>query len=250
MTTLLIILVMLLVGMLLGFIGAGGSGFIIAILTVGFGYPVHTAMGTALAAMMFTSLSGTVSQLRQKNTDLMSGLIVGLTGAVASWFGSGVALSISPSYMKYFTAGMLTLSSIVLWLRLTLAPERSSAAAGSRGPRYIVCAVAVGLVTGFLTGTFGIGSTPFIQVGMMLLLGLGMRTAAGTSMLVILPVAAAGGLGYYGEGSLDLSLLVTVLAGTMTGSYIGAKFTKRAPAKLLKTGMIATPIAAACLMLL
>ncbi|RAV02768.1 sulfite exporter TauE/SafE family protein [Paenibacillus sp. YN15] len=241
---------MLLVGLLLGFIGAGGSGFMIAILTVGFGYPVHTAMGTALAAMMFTSLSGTVSQLRQKNTDLTSGLVVGLTGAIASWLGSGVAFSISPSHITWFTAAMLVLSSIVLWVRVTLTSEQPSTAVGKRDLRYFLCAVALGLVTGFLTGTFGIGSTPFIQVGLMLLLGLGMRTAAGTSMLVILPIAAAGGLGYYGEGGLDLHLLVTVLVGTMTGSYIGARFTKHASAKLLKTGMIATPIAAACLLLL
>jgi uncharacterized membrane protein YfcA len=240
---------MLLVGLLLGFVGAGGSGFMIAILTVGFGIPLHLAMGTALAAMMLTSLAGAASQLRRSNVDVVSGIWVGLFGAVAAWFGTDLAFLIPPSALKWLTAGMLMLSGVVLWLRLTLAPEPSYTP-NKRSFRFAFAATFVGLITGFLSGAFGIGSTPFIQIGLMLLLGVGMRVAAGTSMLVILPIAAAGGAGFYQEDSLDWMLLLTVLAGSMTGSYIGARFTKFAPAWLLKAGMIGTPMAAACVMVL
>ncbi|OAA83524.1 hypothetical protein WY13_03311 [Clostridium ljungdahlii] len=48
-----IILVMFIVGIALGFVGAGGSGFIISILTVIFGFTIHVSLGTALAAMIF-----------------------------------------------------------------------------------------------------------------------------------------------------------------------------------------------------
>ncbi|MBD2867824.1 sulfite exporter TauE/SafE family protein [Paenibacillus arenilitoris] len=236
------------VGMLLGFVGAGGSGFILAILTVGFHYPIHAAVGTALAAMAFTSLSGAIGQLRSKNTDVAGGLLVGLTGAAAAYLGSGLSIAISPGAMKWLTGGMLALSSATLWLRLSFGKEGSAAFVSARGFRYYAMAVAVGLITGGLSGTFGIGSTPFIQIGLMFLLGLPMRTAAGTSMLVILPIAAAGAVGYYRAGLLDVPLLLTVLCGTMTGSYIGAKFTKHAPAWLLKTGMIATPVVAALIL--
>ncbi len=54
----LIILVMFLLGIILGFIGAGGAGFVIALLTLLFHIPIHTALGTSLAGMAFTSLSG------------------------------------------------------------------------------------------------------------------------------------------------------------------------------------------------
>lgn len=242
-----LIFVMLLTGLLLGFIGAGGSGFMIAILTVLFDYPIHIAMGTALAAMMFTTLSGTVSQIREKNTDIKSGLIIGMTGAIAAWFGTKVAFSIPESTLARLTAGMLALSSVALFLKLVLSSDEDRQLE-QNSIKYWSMVILLGIVTGFLSGTFGIGSTPFIQVGLMLLLGLPMRIAAGTSMLIILPIAAAGGAGYFWEESLDLPLLFTVLIGTMSGSYIGAKFTKRAPQKLLKFGMIGTPIAAACLL--
>lgn len=250
MTTLTLIFVMLLVGLLLGFIGAGGSGFIIAILTTGFGYPVHTAMGVALAAMLFTSLSGMISQQRQRNTETAAGLWVGLTGAVGSIFGSKAAFLIAPEQMTWFTASMLVLSSLLMWLRLTMVKQAKplSVQRGSTG--YILRAVGLGLAVGFLTGAFGIGCTPFIQLGLILLLGLDLRKAAGTSMLVILPIAAAGWLGYYQGGGFDALLLLKVLAGTMVGSYIGARFTKYAPARLLKTGVIVMPVVAACVLVL
>ncbi|GIN70602.1 UPF0721 transmembrane protein YdhB [Bacillus sp. J14TS2] len=239
-----LIIVMFFTGLLLGFIGAGGSGFMIAILTVGFGYPIHIAMGTALAAMMFTSASGAISHVRERNTDILSGVMIGLIGAVAAWFGAGIAITIPESVIIWLTASMLALSSIALFLRLVLASDHS-VPLNKKSYRYPLAVISLGLLTGFLSGTFGIGATPFIQLGLMLLLGLPMRLAAGTSMLIILPIAAAGGAGYYWAESLDIQLLLMVLIGTMTGSYIGAKLTKRAPQKLLKTGIIATPLAAA-----
>ena len=54
---------MLLLGILLGFVGAGGAGVMITMLSVGFDIPMQVALGTSLAAMAFTSLSGSVSRI-------------------------------------------------------------------------------------------------------------------------------------------------------------------------------------------
>ena len=51
-----IIITMLVMGILLGFVGAGGAGFIIAILTLVFHIPIHVALATSLTAMAFTTL--------------------------------------------------------------------------------------------------------------------------------------------------------------------------------------------------
>ena len=45
-----IIITMLVMGILLGFVGAGGAGFIIAILTLVFHIPIHVALATSLTA--------------------------------------------------------------------------------------------------------------------------------------------------------------------------------------------------------
>ena len=56
-----IFLSMLLLGAVIGFVGAGGAGVTITLLTVGFGVPIHTALAVALASMVFTTLSGALS---------------------------------------------------------------------------------------------------------------------------------------------------------------------------------------------
>lgn len=248
-------LVMLALGFLLGFVGAGGSGFIISILTVVFGYPIHTALGTALAAMFFSSFSGSVSHYREGNMELRAGMVVGLTGATGAWISSGWSSLIPEDRLGYLTSGMLFASGLALWFRMVYVSHRPKtpddmAPATANGLRFWLLAPLIGFVTGSLSGLFGIGSTPFIQLGLMLLLGMSMRYAAGTTMLVIMPIALAGGAGYFTIGYLDVHLLLAVVSGTMTGAYTGAKFTKRVPVIWLKTFMVLTPMMGGAILLL
>ncbi|MBQ1336212.1 MAG: TSUP family transporter, partial [Selenomonadaceae bacterium] len=64
-----IFLSMVLLGAVIGFVGAGGAGVTIALLTVGFDVPIHTALAVALAAMVFTMISGTYSHFREHEVE-------------------------------------------------------------------------------------------------------------------------------------------------------------------------------------
>lgn len=57
-------------------------------LTLLFHIPIHTALGTSLAGMAFTSLSGAYSHYREGNIQMKIGLIVGGFAAVGSFFGA------------------------------------------------------------------------------------------------------------------------------------------------------------------
>ncbi|MED1055898.1 sulfite exporter TauE/SafE family protein [Bacillus mycoides] len=247
-----IIITMLLMGVLLGFVGAGGAGFIIAILTLVFHIPIHVALATSLTAMAFTTLSGVVSHYREGNVVLVIGGAVGGFGAFGSYIGSKFGSLIPAHLLHWFTAGMLFLSAIFMFIRLIMFQKRSqSSLKGHKelSKDNVIKCIFLGLVTGILAGSFGIGSAPFIQLGLMVLLGLTIRQSVGTTMLVILPIAIGGGFGYSLEGYLDYVLLVQVLIGTMLGAYIGAKFTNYAPRMLLRFSMIMTPILAGCMLL-
>ncbi|SFF01305.1 sulfite exporter TauE/SafE family protein [Fictibacillus sp. FJAT-27399] len=245
-----ITLTMLVIGLICGFVGVGGAGFIIAILVL-FHIPIHTALGTSLAAMAFTTLSGAYSHLREGNISLKAGVWTGGFGAIAAFFGSRLSSLIPSEHLHYLTAGMLFLSAILFILRFFMMKRKVEEVIDETlgYPTLLVKALLLGMTTGLLSGAFGIGSAPFIQIGLMLLFGLSIRQSIGTTMLVILPIAAGGGFGYIMEGYLDLMLLFQVLAGTMAGAYLGAKLTKFAPKPVLKTAMVATPVVAALLIL-
>ena len=172
-----ITLTMFLIGILLGFIGAGGSGFIIALLTVVFGVPIHTALGTSLAAMVFTTLSGAYSHYRQGNIDVKTGITVGAFGAIMSYLGSEIAVWIPVNSLHWLTVGMLFLSAVMLLIglfivnRLKDTNKRETKLTSS----FLVRGASVGIVTGILSGTFGIESAPFIQLGLLIVLGLSVQ---------------------------------------------------------------------------
>jgi hypothetical protein len=64
-------------------------------------------------------------------------------------------------------------------------------------------AIGSGLVVGFLTGLFGVGGGFLIIPALVLLLGLPMATAVGTSLLIIVANSAAGLVAHAGDAHLD-----------------------------------------------
>jgi uncharacterized membrane protein YfcA len=249
-----IFLTMLLTGVLLGFIGAGGSGTIIAILTIFFGVPLHIALGTSLSAMVFTSLSGAYSHFRENNVAVRVGLATGLFGAVGAFIGSRIAQWVPSDILAWLTAAMMFLSAVLLWLRLFTKFGQFWASTGAQknptGIHFWLAAFGIGLVTGMMSGLFGIGASPFIQIGLLVFFGLSVQQSVGTTLLIVIPTAMLGGFGYYTTGNLDVILLSKVVAGTIIGSYIGAKFTTRVKPMILKTALISVPVASGLILVL
>ncbi|MDR6225983.1 sulfite exporter TauE/SafE family protein [Desmospora profundinema] len=241
-----LILVMFFIGLLLGFVGASGAGFIIAILTSLFGIPVHMALGTALVSILFATLSGAAGHYRQGNVHMKTGIVIGLTGAVGSYGGSQVARLIPGDVLILFTVVMLLLASFLMWYRTRMNHRPAQTVDGSRHP--IAALSGVGILTGFLFGVFGIGLSPLIQLGLLSLIGLPLRQAAGTTLLTMIPIAFFGSLGYWQAGYLDFWLLLQVNGGMMSGSYIGSKFTNRVSNQILRGVMVSIPAMAAIIM--
>ena len=248
-----LLLAMLALGLLLGFVGAGGAGIVIAVLTVMFGVPIHTALGTSLAAMIFTTLSGSFGHFREQNIAMKSGLAVGIFGAAGALIGVRIAILLPSDELRQLTGWMLLFCAFLLCLRIIYASRvidrRKDDSSAHGGLRFWIYAVAVGLVSGVLSGTFGIGAAPFIQIGLLVFFNLTLPQVAGTAMLVTFPIALMGGIGYLSAGYLDMHLFVQVVIGLMTGSYIGSKFTRRLPTAVLKIAMVAIPIVGGALLL-
>lgn len=247
-----IILVMFIMGLMLGFVGAGGAGVVISVLAVVFGIPLHTALGTSLGAMVFTTFSGTYSHYRENNVVVKCGVVVGIFGAVGSFLGAKLASLLPPDDLKWLTAGMLLISAFLLTIRVYF-PEKmyflTKGLSVPTGAQYWVAAGGVGVVSGIMSGTFGIGGMPFIVIGLLTVFNMPVHQAAGTTMLISLPIALFGGIGYLISGYLDFNLLAKVVAGLMTGTYIGAKFTKRLAPVILKTTMVTIPVIGGLLLL-
>ena len=237
---------MLAMGFLLGFCGAGGSGMTIALLVAGYGVPMHKALAVAITAMIFTMISGTVSHLREGEVEVKMGLVIGGAGMVGSFIGAHVAHSLPTNELSFFTAMMMFLSAIIMYIRLYhkawLDRRIHIRTTQPKGRELLVLGSVTGVVTGFLSGAFGIGATAFIQLALMIFFGVSLLKTVGTCMLVILPISIAGSAGYILNGHLDMGIFVQTFLGLVIGSFIGAKFTSLAPRPVLQAVVTATPL--------
>ena len=168
-----------------------GSGFIIAILTLVFHIPIHVALATSLTAMAFTTLSGVISHYREGNVVLTIGGIVGDVERL-------VLISVQKLVHLYGTSSSLVYSwdaificnfMFIKLIKFQNREELLLAEIKDFSKENIMKCICLGLVTGMMAGSFGIGSAPFIQLGLMVLLGLTIQQSVGTTMLVILPIA-------------------------------------------------------------
>jgi uncharacterized membrane protein YfcA len=84
--------------------------------------------------------------------------------------------------------------------------------------------IALGLGAGVLAGMFGIGGGLVIVPGLVILLKMDPKTAAGTSLAaLVLPTGLLGAYEYYREGFMDIRAAVVVALGLFIGAFFGAK---------------------------
>ena len=95
-------------------------------------------------------------------------------------------------------------------------------------------AVLIGVAAGGFSGLTGVGGGAIMVPLMTGRLGLSQHRAHGTSLAIIVFVAAAGALGYGLAGNIDWPLVLALLPGALAGVYIGAKAMVRVPALHLR----------------
>lgn len=232
------------VGVVIGFIGAGGAGVMVSILTLVFGLSIHTAVGTALGAMLFTTISGSFSHFREGNVVIRPGVILGLGGVVGAVLGADLSQQIPEHVLQPAAGYALWFLAFLVWLRMMLGSRISSHEEGedySINRKQGVVGTGVGMLGGMASAFFGVGMAPFVQLSLMTVMRLPLIQAVGTTMLALVFISASGSLALARHGDLSLIHMVGVTIGMTAGSYVGAKFTRRAPLSVLKFAVVATP---------
>ena len=94
--------------------------------------------------------------------------------------------------------------------------------------------VVSGATVGLLTGILGVGGGFLIVPALVMLVGLPIQQAVGTSLVVIAMNSLAGFVGHLGDGALDVPSLVVFVAAGLAGTFAGARLAHRLPATRLR----------------
>jgi len=225
----------------------------VSLLTIVFHLPIHEAVGTALAAMLFVTVAGAISHFREGNVSILPGIVVGIAGMTGAVVGADASQSI-PEHILQPAAGLaLWVLAFLVWLRTQLKGRIQEIAEDATRaplvPGQVGAGLGVGVAGGIASAFFGVGMAPFVQLGMLTVMRLPLNKAIGTTMLALSFISLSGSLALASHGDVSLTHLVGVVVGMTSGSYVGAKFTRRAPRTLLRAGMVATPFVAGALLI-
>jgi uncharacterized membrane protein YfcA len=219
------------IGISLGLLGSGGSILTVPVLHYLLGQPEKVAIGGSLLVVGLIALAACIPYARRRQLDWPNVLWFGGPGMAGAWAGASLATIVPGALqMALFAAVML----LAAWRMLTasaLEPERALP------QRWAV--VAGGTAVGLLSGLVGVGGGFLIVPALVLLAGVGMANAVGTSLAIISMNAFAGFARYVGvlqdqELQLNWPLLLIVAAVGIAGSLLGGRLGRKLPQRTLR----------------
>jgi len=226
------------VGVVVGLTGVGGGSLMTPILVLFFNIHPATAVGTDLLHAAITKTGGTYVHAKAGRVEWR---IAGLLAA-----GSLPAAAATLSALRYFTGGLggskiitvtlgtaLLLTAAVLVLRTCLRRlSKTHAVQADRHPAYTVL---TGTVLGFLVSISSVGAGA-LGVTALIFLYPKLKAAriVGSDLAHAVPLTLVAGLGHWLFGSVDWTLLLSLLVGSLPGIYLGSHLTGRVPEFMLR----------------
>ena len=235
------------IGVTLGMLGAGGSILTVPVFAYVFGFEAKDAIAMGLPVVGATSLAGAVGHWRERNVDWHAVAVFGPLAMLGALGGARLARLVSGSF-QLAVLGILMLASGALMLR-----DAGPGDPGGRGPlagrpRYVALGGA-GLGVGLLTGLAGVGGGFLIVPALVLVVGVGMKRAVGTSLVVIALSTTAAAVGYHGQATISWRVVTLFTGLAIVGAVVGSKAVKRVPAVTLRRAFGALVLAVAAFIL-
>lgn len=222
-----------LIGVSLGLLGGGGSILTVPILVYAAGLEPKDGIATSLLVVGVTSLSAMLTHARGGRVAWRVGALFGAASMIGAYAGGRVAHVLpAKALLAGFTLMMIVTAVAMMRPRKDAGTAQPTELRGAALAR----AAAIGVGIGLLTGVIGAGGGFVIVPALVLLSGLPMRTAVGTSLLVIAMNSFAGFAGSLSHASIHWSLALAVTFASVIGSLAGAALAGRVKPEMLRKG--------------
>ncbi|MFE3442701.1 sulfite exporter TauE/SafE family protein [Nocardia sp. NPDC059180] len=209
------------IGILLGLLGGGGSILAVPALVYGIGLDIEQAIPISLIVVGSSAAVGALPKIRARLVEWRLAVIFAAAGLPATFAGSAIGRLLPQSVLLIGFASVMVLAAVRM-LRDTesigMACKRTDSGIDWR--RCVSRSIPAGFGVGLLTGLFGVGGGFLIVPALVLMLGVHMPVAVGTSLAIIVANTASGLVAHLGAGDIDWALTGVFAGAAIIGSLI------------------------------
>ncbi|MGB8021753.1 MAG: sulfite exporter TauE/SafE family protein [Candidatus Nanopelagicales bacterium] len=217
------------VGSLTGIFGVGGSAIATPVLSL-LGVPGLQAVASPLPATIPSALAAVVPYVRSQTArpraagwSLLGGIPATILGALVSRIVGGPALLVASGIAL----------GVVGWRMLSpVEPAAAAAGAARRQNRPLLVAASAGV--GFFTGLLANGGGFLLVPMYVLVFGLAMAEAAGTSLLVVAVLAIPTLITHVSLGHVDWAVAAAFALGSVPTAAVSGRLAQRLPGEAVR----------------
>jgi uncharacterized membrane protein YfcA len=210
-----------LIGVLLGLLGGGGSILAVPALVYGLGFGIQQAIPISLIVVASASAVGVLPKIRAKQVQWRMAGIFAAAGIPATVAGSAISRHLPQSALLVGFAVVMVVAGVRMLADQGATGTACKIDAGQvNWRRCVPRSIGAGILVGLLTGLFGVGGGFLIIPALVMMLGVEMSTAIGTSLLIIIANSAAGIVSHLQTISVDWTVTGAFVAAAMAASLI------------------------------
>ncbi|MCL5979764.1 MAG: sulfite exporter TauE/SafE family protein [Gammaproteobacteria bacterium] len=242
---LLVILAGAATGIVLGLLGSGGSIIAVPALLYLLHVDPKQAIAMSLGIVAITATISAWDNWRRGNVDVRVAAVFGLFGVVGTFGGTRLGVHM-PVVFQLGLFALVMLAAAWRMLKAKKQPVAQAAqVAGAGSPAIFITesenlrahlgqTAMLGIGVGVLTGLVGVGGGFLIVPALVLLSGIPMKIAIGTSLAIVAANSSTGFAGYMGAVPIDWRVMVSFTAVTVVGSFVGTRLAHRFSQETLK----------------
>lgn len=233
----------LVVGYIVGLTGVGAGALMTPLLILVFGVSPAVAVGTDLLYASITKSAGACVHYRRGNVKwgvvcwLAAGSIPAALLTMLGLKALGVDSTHFSTLLTTALGGTVILTALALVFKGRLRFSRARGIhAGIWSERFrIPATLATGAVLGALVTLTSVGAGALGMVALVALYPrLPIATLIGSDIAHAVPLTLVAGLGYAALGNVDYHMLLSLLAGSLPGIYLGSHSAGRVPEPVLR----------------
>lgn len=234
----------LLMGIILGLMGGGGSIMTVPILVYLFQLSPTLATSYSLFIVGMTTFVGSLVYIRRGEINYSVGLLFAIPSIIGVSLSRALILPSLPetliSYHEFTLTKevliMIVFASLMILASYSMLKPKTNKEKLKFNSKFLSGLTALqGLIVGIIAGFVGAGGGFLIIPALVLLRGLSMRIAVGTSLMIITLQSLLGFAGDLSRGSsVDWVFLITIAGIAILGIILGAFFSHRVKEQKLK----------------